>query len=46
MTLEKMIFDLIDENYRLKVENYELKKEIEEMKKEAKDVQNTKSRRN
>lgn len=43
-TLEEMISDLIEENYRLKVElyqlkkDYELKEELEKLKKEAKDV--------
>lgn len=31
MTLEQMISNLIDENYRLKVENYNLKKELEKL---------------
>lgn len=38
MTLEQMISNLIDENYRLKVENYNLKKELEKIKTEAKNV--------
>ena len=43
-TLEEMIADLIDENYRLKAENYQLKKEfelkekLEKLKMEAKNV--------